>query len=223
MKYISIDIETSGLDSEKNKILSFGAIIEDTSNKLSFDEIPKFNVAVIQNEITGSPRAIDINRYLIGYIGQYLESSIQERRTIEETSGYKFYGESDVAQKFYTFLFKNGLVNHDEKNLTDYVKFVNNEWVPIFNNKTKPITINVAGKNFATFDKLFLEKLPWWKKIIRTRQRVIDPAVLFCKWTTDEKLPSLDECKQRAEIDGYVSHNALDDAWDVIQLLRKFY
>jgi hypothetical protein len=26
---------------------------------------------------------------------------------------------------------------------------------PIIDGKTKPITINVAGKNFGTFDKLF--------------------------------------------------------------------
>jgi oligoribonuclease (3'-5' exoribonuclease) len=51
MKYISVDIETTGLDPEKNKIISVAAIIEDTENKLPFDQCPKFNVAVLQNEL----------------------------------------------------------------------------------------------------------------------------------------------------------------------------
>jgi hypothetical protein len=37
----------------------------------------------------------------------------------------------------------------------------------------------------------------------------------------DDTLPSLDVCKKRANIDGNVSHNALLDAWDVIQVLRN--
>ena len=225
MKYVSIDIETSGLDHEKNNILSIAAIVEDTTNKLPFEEVPKFNAAILQSEIVGSPKAIDMNRYLIGNIGQFLEAKFddQTRNVIEETTGFKFYEESDVVQQFYYFLIENDLQNFDPRNAGGYRQLKDGEWVPSFNNATKPITINVAGKNFATFDKLFLERLPWWKKLIRTRQRIIDPAIMFCDWTKDEKLPSLDECKQRANINGLVTHNALEDAWDVIQLLRKFY
>jgi hypothetical protein len=71
--------------------------------------------------------------------------------------------------------------------------------------------------------KLFLEELPWWKKLIRTRQRIIDPSILFVNWSEDNALPSLTKCKERANIEGIVTHNALEDAWDVIELLRKFY
>jgi len=52
---------------------------------------------------------------------------------------------------------------------------------------------------------------------------VIDPAVLFCDFNTDETLPSLTTCKERGGIDGIVTHDAIDDAWDVIELLRKKY
>jgi hypothetical protein len=93
----------------------------------------------------------------------------------------------------------------------------------MINGATKPITINVAGKNFGTFDKLFLQELPWWQKLIRTRSRILDPAILFCDWNNDESLPSLTKCKERASIEGIVTHNALEDAWDVIELLRKNY
>jgi hypothetical protein len=61
----------------------------------------------------------------------------------------------------------------------------------MMNNATKPITINVAGKNFATFDKLFLQELPWWQKLIKIRQRVLDPAILMVDWKNDTSLPNL--------------------------------
>ena len=64
MVYISVDIETTGLDPERNQILSIGAIIEDTTKKLSFEEIPKFNAIVLHHELTGSPRAITMNKEL---------------------------------------------------------------------------------------------------------------------------------------------------------------
>ena len=104
-----------------------------------------------------------------------------------------------------------------------HVRVVDGITFPVFNGNTPPITLNVAGKNFGTFDKLFLEDLPWWKKIIRTRQRVIDPSILFVDWLEDNALPSLTKCKERGGVEGIVTHNALEDAWDVVELLRKNY
>jgi hypothetical protein len=85
------------------------------------------------------------------------------------------------------------------------------------------VPINVAGKNFASFDKHFIERLPRWKQLIRIRQRIIDPAVIFTDWKNDDSLPSLNKCKERAKIQGEVTHDALEDAWDVIELLRTQY
>jgi oligoribonuclease len=87
----------------------------------------------------------------------------------------------------------------------------------------KSITINVAGKNFGVFDKLFLQDLPWWVKLIKVRQRILDPAILMVDWNSDESLPSLSVCKERAGFNNHVTHNALEDAWDVIEILRKNY
>ena len=61
MKYLSIDLETTGLDSEKHQILTFSGILEDTANPLDYEDIPKFNIYVIREEITGSPFAINMN------------------------------------------------------------------------------------------------------------------------------------------------------------------
>jgi hypothetical protein len=42
-------------------------------------------------------------------------------------------------------------------------------------------------------------------------------------WNNDKSLPNLTTCKERAGIEGVVTHDALEDAWDVIEVLRKFY
>jgi DNA polymerase III epsilon subunit-like protein len=220
MKIVSIDVETTGLDPERNQILSIGAIIEDTTKKLSFEEIPKFNAIILHHELTGSPRAITMNKELISLMGEYLEGDKGVRKKHDEHSGFQFLRPEDVAQEFFDFLWENGL-GYDFGGLGSRIK--NGKSCPMFNSSTKSILINVAGKNFGTFDKLFLEKLPWWKKLIQPKQRVIDPAILCCDWNIDVALPSLTQCKERLDIKGLVTHNALKDAWDVIQVLRKFY
>jgi hypothetical protein len=227
MIYVSIDIETSGLDYEKHKVLSIGAIIEDTEKKLPFDEIPKFNAIVLQNEIVGSPRAITMNQSIISLMGMYLESSKEDKKMLQmmedlQPYGYKFYEQDEVIKEFYYWLDRNGL-GHGFTNSGGYAEVVDGVQRPIINGGTKPITLNVAGKNFGTFDKLFLQELPWWQKLIRTRQRVLDPAILMVDWTNDKALPNLTTCKERAGVNGIVTHNALEDAWDVIEVMRKFY
>ena len=214
MKYVSIDIETSGLDSEKNCVLSIGAIIEDTEKKLPYEECPKFNAVILQREIVGSPRALTMNKGLIAMIGEYLEGNDETRFNMNTILNYSFYEKEDVVKKFYEFLWVNGYGDAVPNQLLVTSKIDSN---------SKPITLNVAGKNFGTFDKGFLQQLPWWQKLIRTRQRVLDPAILFVDWKNDESLPSLTTCKQRAGIEGVVTHDALEDAWDVVETLRKFY
>jgi DNA polymerase III alpha subunit (gram-positive type) len=222
MKYISIDIETTGLDPEKNKIISVAAIIEDTENKLPFEQCPKFNVAVLQNELIGSARAITINKQLISDIADYQDANIETRKLIDSESEYKFVTEDEIAKNFYWWLDENGLGNGLNEN-DGYSTIVDGKIKPVINGSTRPITINVAGKNFATFDMLFLKQLPWWQKLIKIRQRVLDPAILVVDWKNDTSLPNLKQCKERTGIEGIVTHNALEDAWDVIEVMRKFY
>lgn len=215
MIYVSIDIETSGLNHDMNHVLSIGAIIEDTTKKLPYEELPKFNAIVLQNNIQGSPRAITMNKEIISLMGEYLEGTNEVRELLTNNSGYKFYEEDDVIKEFYLWLYKNGLSQHELYDL--------GRGGITIDGKTKPITLNVAGKNFGTFDKLFLQELPWWQKLIRTRQRVLDPAILCVDWINDTSLPNLTTCKERMNVGGIVTHNALEDAWDVIEILRKFY
>lgn len=227
MKYISIDVETTGLEKDRYQILSIGAILEDTEKKLSFEEIPKFHAAILHNEITGSPYALSMNSKIIEAISQYQSAQDQdEKNDLVQMTGMQFYHEDQVVEGFYRWLYDNDMVEFDDRIMNGQIQMVrleNGKSYPMLTSKIKPVTINVAGKNFASFDKHFLERLPRWQQVIRIRQRIIDPSVIFTNWNDDKALPSLFECKQRAKIDGIVTHNALEDAWDVIQLLRTQY
>jgi hypothetical protein len=83
-----------------------------------------------------------------------------------------------------------------------------------------PVSINVAGKNFASFDKQFLQKLPNWNSVINVRSRIIDPAILCVDWENDSSLPNLETCMQRSHVEGTVTHDALQDAVDVVRTIR---
>jgi hypothetical protein len=69
----------------------------------------------------------------------------------------------------------------------------------------------------------YTDKIPYWQQCIEINRRVLDPAQFYINWTKDIELPNLSTCKQRAGLDSNVSHNAIEDAWDVIMLLRKQY
>lgn len=230
MKYISIDIETTGLDPENNQILSVGAIIEDTNNPRPFEEIPKFHVAIKHEQITGSPFAINMNKGLIESIVQYQTSRDQdEKNDLVNFTGMKFLNREEVAIAFFDFLWDNRMIEMEQLDMESFImgerpsKIVNGKRYPIPYSGMPVTYINAAGKNFGTFDKLFLEQLPRWKQLFKFRSRIIDPSILFVDWKSDESLPSLNDCKKRANITGEVTHNALEDAWDVIQILRKTY
>lgn len=110
-----------------------------------------------------------------------------------------------------------------ENRVTTYDSFIKQfiNWIKEVNNGNNKI--NCAGKNFAGFDKQFLEKnFPLFKSEIKISNRVLDPAILYAK-LSDDSLPNTETCVKRAGIELNNFHYALDDSWTVIQLLRKKY
>ena len=225
MKYISIDIETTGLDPEFNQILSIGAVIEDTLNPIPFKDLPKFHAVIKRESVYGSIFALNLNRELIQAMKDYSEAKTDElKQEVEESFGAKFYHEDEVVEALFQFCFRNGLVESDgNTTIFKQVKIIDDIAYPILTSNMPKVYLNCAGKNFAGFDKKFLEKLPRWKQVFSIRSRVLDPGILFVDWINDESVPSLDECKKRAGIDGVVTHNAVEDAMDVVMLLRQCY
>lgn len=204
MRYASIDIETTGLNPESNQILSIGIILEDTDYPLPYEELPKFHCAIKRTEISGSIFAIDMNKDLIETINSYMTAKDQdEKNDMVQHTGMQFLNEYEVVNHISQFMQDNSFIN----SRVDKV----------------PYQINCAGKNFGTFDKLFLQKLPGWTEVFGISQRVLDPGILYVDWKNDKTIPNLLTCKERGNVPGIVTHNALEDAWDVVQLLRNKY
>lgn len=230
MKYVSIDLETTGLDPVSCQILSFSAILEDTNNPLPYDKIPKLNIYILRESINGSFFALNMNRDIITTINNYLLLKSDE----EKISCMRETNSIFLAEKHLRFYFQAWLSFHldgkkeyeavlDPFNWTNDVTRKNVIRELLVNLKPNTHKINVAGKNFAGFDKKFIDKLEGFYDHVIFRQRVLDPSVLLVDWKNDETLPDLLTCKKRGNISGEVTHESLSDAWDVIQVFRNFY
>ena len=233
MKYLSIDTETSGLSFENFQMLSFGGILEDTKTKLPLIECPKINVSITSKKISGEPFALNMNASIIKAISDFnLLNNNEQKVVFGDIHKCIFLSAEEFPYYFYLWL----LVEHEGRSV--YKEYLEPErWyktsaslvikVTELMSKYKKIYLTPAGKNFSTFDKNFIDPLlsniSRSVEIIKFRSRVLDPAILYVDWVNDDALPSLSSCKERACLNPLVTHDALDDAWDVIELLRKKY
>ena len=207
MKYVSIDLETSGLDPEKNQILEFGAILEDIDKCLGYYKIPKFSCIIEHKEIVGQPIALNMNARIINILSNLWMAKGEKRDAIRKK--FNIIKEDELVSNFINWLAPYFAT---KENSCEDLQLYSYDFV-----------LNIAGKNYASFDGKFLEKVSGWKDLIKYRHRIIDPSILYIDWNKDENLPSLNECLKRAGIEKSVTHTAVEDAWDVIQVLRKKY
>lgn len=81
--------------------------------------------------------------------------------------------------------------------------------------------ITPAGKNFGSFDRQFLlQLLPGLNRYLSHKD--LDPGSMFAKRDQDEA-PWLSKCLEMCKMDPTVTHNALDDAQQVIDLIEVFF
>ena len=91
-------------------------------------------------------------------------------------------------------------------------------------NKKDCLSVVVAGKNFASFDLLFVRQLPGYGTLLKVEPAVLDPASFYLNFRKDSRLPTMLICQARAgTTEPHVAHQALADALEVIRLLRPFY
>lgn len=199
LKYVSIDIETTGLDPLTCSVLEFGAILEDTENPAGRENLPTFHKYLWRSVYAGEPFALAMNANIFW--------KMIELRKTEGVGGEDAYDKTLIAPDFLWLHFKHWIFQN--KNLWPEGSFIN-----------KQPTLVVAGKNVAGFDIPFVKLLPNMPKF---HHRVIDPGMMYFDPRNDNVPPDLKECKKRAKLSEHVSHEALDDAWDVIQLVREKY
>ena len=115
MKYISIDIETTGIDPETCQILSFGAILEDTSDPQTYADSFKFYYEFHYDRISGSPMALAMNASLIKTMAN---RKIPKEGIIAASYGYRRVDGVDRA-----------ILTRYEGETTDFAQLFL-EWVP---------------------------------------------------------------------------------------------
>lgn len=185
MKYISIDLETTGLDPKECQIIEFGAVLEDTSTLAKIEHLDYCHYYLRYDRLSGSPFALNMNAEII-------------RRIASLDSQYPLIRPSELGVRFHNWLLNLSL--------------------PVLDNGK--ISINAAGKNFAGFDRRFLEQPEYnFFNVVSILHRTIDPAVFFLK-IEDKSVPDMKTCLERAGISKDLSHTAVEDARDVIRLMR---
>lgn len=182
MHYVSMDLETTGLDPERHQILQMAMILEDTTRpEVPVEDLPTFCRYICHEEIVGSPEAIYMNAWLFAE----MEGPHPARYTI----------------------------------VPPHIAFEQaNDWLGEWRRHLASGRLTAAGKNVAGFDMRFLPS------DLRScfRHRVIDVGSVFVDWS-QPCLPSLNELVIKTKIRTEQTHDALEDARDVIRLLRQTY
>jgi len=191
MKYVSIDLETTGLSPRQHQILEFGAVIEDTENVLPIEELPSFHSYIKWDTIIGDPYALAMNWRILDVIA---------KPQMWEELGVRVLNPEDLGLVFWDFIDKHFNSDNDQE---------------VFRGK-----ITVAGKNFGNFDNQFLENLPNFFRHVRFEHRFLDPGSMYFNPKIDSKPPGLETCLERIGIRKGISHTAVEDAKDVIMALR---
>jgi len=148
MKYVSIDLETTGLDPENNNIIEFGAVLDDLRDQKPLEELPRFHAYICMDEYKGQPYALSMHPTIF-------------RRIATREEGYNYLYPNTLGKAFLDFLIKHGYEQEVRKEKT----------IP-------RTVINVAGKNFGPFDLQFLNKQTNFSSSVKIRSRILDPGIL---------------------------------------------
>jgi oligoribonuclease len=211
MQYVSIDIETLGLDPEKHDIVEFAAVVDNLRDRKPIEQLPTFH-RFVYNESDlyhGSSYAMAMHHRIFEKLKDREKEFIQVQKS---KFGLPSSAPSDYSTKGMLLLsFQNFLIDHGYK--------ADGRGI---------VRVQVAGKNFSSFDKRFLEeqcflghRLMNMEERLEFGHRVLDPGMLYFDPRTDDAVPSMSECLKRAGMNDFVAHTAYDDAIAVIQLLRK--
>jgi len=190
MQYVSIDIETLGLNPNTCDTIEFGAVLDtvDVDYVPPLERLPRFHCYLTKpnNVYQGEPYAMWMNASIL-------------KRIADREEGFS-YVPGDLLDEVFAEWLDDHMVYEDA----------------LRKPKQK---IVVAGKNFQAFDMRFLRRLGFGNRT-RIHHRTLDPGSMFFDVKKDKVPPGLADCLERAGITKEVSHNAVEDAIDVIRCIR---
>jgi len=189
--YASIDIETLGLDSSKHKIIEVAVVLDNHLHRINYSTINDYVKGLPYYHCYIRHDSYDGDPYAVN-MNKHIIDIIEGRYVPED------YIPNIITLDELAFQLDKFFSSHCTK-------------------KIMP-----AGKNFSGFDRLFLDAVPGVKEVLDKWliHRCIDPAILFFDENVDDRLPSLQQCLERANFTHKVSHTAPEDARDVIRCLR---
>lgn len=95
MKFVSIDVETTGLDADNCDLLEVGAVIDDTNAPdVPLDDLPKFHGYIVRKNYKGEPYALSMHAEIF-------------RRIAKKEKPYNYYTPDDLLWSFSDFLLIN--------------------------------------------------------------------------------------------------------------------
>lgn len=199
MKYMSVDIETTGLIPMLHGITEFAAVLAD-------DADPGRKPATFYRWI--NPEGYAWSTYCLMLHHQWIYDCVSRiERKLERSKDYPVQICDNVTQCGLEFM-----QWYEEVDPMGFSEF----------SIKKRGNITGTGKNFGTFDLQFLNA---WKFPQVFRHRTYDWIQTY-QLPSDKMPPDLKLCKERAILMGCrdlvpaVAHNALDDAFDVHTLIQ---
>ena len=174
MKYVSIDIETTGLSPVDNQMIEIGLVSEDSAPPRPVDMLPRRRVLVPAKQYQINTYCMNLHRMLF----ETLDTVDWEKLTSE--------GSYRASPKTYF-------------STPECIESVIGPWLrKNMNQKSKFV---VAGKNFYGFDYNFLR--PWLPNV-RFHHRALDPCTLYLEPKDDVPPDLATCCKRAGlEIEGY--------------------
>ena len=193
MRYVSLDLETSGPDPSRHQVLELAVVVEDTRRAATtpLAELPAFRRALRHAELTGTAAALALNARLLTELADKANAEAPDICRPDE-----------VLAQLREFLLANGF-KLDKKNRVAFTmagKNVGTFDLPFLRQlpgwgtlvKSEPTVLDPAA--------FYLN----WHKDSRL------PSMLICQARVGDAAP-------------HVAHEALADALEVVRLLRPFY
>lgn len=103
MRYVSIDTETTGLDSNWCQVLEVGAVLDDFDKPMGSSPTPPFHCYVVHDRIVGQPAALAMNAEIL--------QRIADREKLRDL--FTFLSYARVATEFVHWLVLNSFRHND--------------------------------------------------------------------------------------------------------------
>lgn len=149
MKYVSIDIETTGLSPVDNQMIEIGLVVEDTAAKKPIDELPRRRILIPSRQYQINTYCMNLHRTLFEMLDQ-----VDWKRLMSEGS-YRHAPKTYFATP-------------------GKIEFIIAPWLE--KHMGKDCKFVVAGKNFYGFDYNFMR--PYLQNV-KFHHRALDPCTLF--------------------------------------------